>query len=154
MAGGSGAGRMMSHCACRHALLFERWVPHCNTCLGGYRLTPAVVGAQEIRCVNLNRRELVLGSSSEALRMVCLLALTEPSSLATVIVSMDTVSAVSDSSQQRLKRQTGKYRCHLTNMPIALAIVSIVQELCESRGGRPGLSVLTSLLVSVDVKLY
>ena len=28
----------------------------------------------------------------------------------------------------------------------------IVQELCDSRGGRPGLSVLTSLLVSVDVK--
>ena len=31
---------------------------------------------------------------------------------------------------------------------------SIVQELCESRGGRPGPSVLTSLLVSVDVKNY
>ena len=30
----------------------------------------------------------------------------------------------------------------------------IVEELCESRGGRPGLSVLTSLLVSVDVKQY
>ena len=30
----------------------------------------------------------------------------------------------------------------------------IVLELCESRGGRPGLSVLTSLLVSVDVKFY
>ena len=30
----------------------------------------------------------------------------------------------------------------------------IVQKLCESRGGRPGLSVLTSLLVSVDVKQY
>ena len=30
----------------------------------------------------------------------------------------------------------------------------LVQELCESRGGRPGLSVLTSLLVSVDVKVY
>ena len=30
--------------------------------------------------------------------------------------------------------------------------VHIVQELCESRGGRPGLSVLTSLMVSVDVK--
>ena len=28
------------------------------------------------------------------------------------------------------------------------------QELCESRGVRPGLSVLTSHLVSVDVKLY
>ena len=31
---------------------------------------------------------------------------------------------------------------------------SIVQELRESRGGRPGLSVLTSLMVSVDVKQY
>ena len=31
---------------------------------------------------------------------------------------------------------------------------NIVQELCESRGGRAGLSVLTSLLVSVDVKIY
>ena len=30
----------------------------------------------------------------------------------------------------------------------------IVQELCESRAGRPGLAVLTSFLVSVDVKLY
>ena len=30
----------------------------------------------------------------------------------------------------------------------------IVQGLCESRGGRPGLSVLTSLMVSVDVKHY
>ena len=30
----------------------------------------------------------------------------------------------------------------------------IVQELCESRCGRHGLSVLTSLLVSVDVKIY
>ena len=35
-----------------------------------------------------------------------------------------------------------------------IVIVIGVQELCESRGGRPGLSVLTSLLVSVDVKLY
>ena len=36
----------------------------------------------------------------------------------------------------------------------AIVSVRIVQELCESRGGRPGLSVLTSLLVSVDVKNY
>ena len=36
--------------------------------------------------------------------------------------------------------------------PVRWAV--IVQELCESRGGRPGLSVLTSLLVSLDVKLY
>ena len=33
-------------------------------------------------------------------------------------------------------------------------IVMIVQELCESRGGRPVRSVLTNLLVSVDVKLH
>ena len=38
--------------------------------------------------------------------------------------------------------------------PVCLAGSVIVQELCESRGGRPGLSVLTSLLVSVDVKIY
>ena len=41
--------------------------------------------------------------------------------------------------------------------PISLMVsvdVITVQELCESRGGRPGLSVLTSLLVSVDVKNY
>ena len=31
---------------------------------------------------------------------------------------------------------------------------AIVQQLCESRGGRPELSVLTSLLASVDVKIY
>ena len=32
----------------------------------------------------------------------------------------------------------------------------IVQERCESRGGRPGLSVLTSIVIlaSVDVKIY
>ena len=37
---------------------------------------------------------------------------------------------------------------------VSVSVHTIVQELCESRGGRPGLSVLTSLLVSVDVKLY
>ena len=29
-----------------------------------------------------------------------------------------------------------------------------VQELCANRGGRPGLSVLMSLTVSVDIKQY
>ena len=37
---------------------------------------------------------------------------------------------------------------------LSLSFTHIVQELCESRGGHPGLSVLTSLLVSVDVKIY
>ena len=36
----------------------------------------------------------------------------------------------------------------------AIIIYHIVQELCESRGGRPGLSVLISLTVSVDVKQH
>ena len=47
---------------------------------------------------------------------------------------------------------------HLSTYISTKVIVSlggfIVQELCESRGGRPGLSVLISLLVSVDVKNY
>ena len=43
----------------------------------------------------------------------------------------------------------GHYFC-----PTVHRVPLIVQELCESRGGRPGLSVLTSLLVSVDVKIY
>ena len=37
-------------------------------------------------------------------------------------------------------------------LPLVCSI--IVQELCESRGGRLGLSVLTSLMVAVDVKQY
>ena len=45
-------------------------------------------------------------------------------------------------------RKAGIYRHAQTRNHI------IVQELCESRGGRPELSVLTSLLVSVDVKNY
>ena len=46
-------------------------------------------------------------------------------------------------------------RCQLTYWGQAETNAEfIVQELCESRGGRPGLSVLTSLLVSVDVKNY
>ena len=44
--------------------------------------------------------------------------------------------------------------CTTLLAPAAVINFLIVQELCESRGGRPGLSVLTSLLVSVDVKNY
>ena len=42
----------------------------------------------------------------------------------------------------RLQRKWGRYSCVR------------VQELCESRGGRPGLPVPTSLMVSVDVKQH
>ena len=52
--------------------------------------------------------------------------------------------------------------CSAASVPVRRPIIIyylhnshvILQELCESRGGRPGLSVLTSLLVSVDVKNY
>ena len=42
----------------------------------------------------------------------------------------------------------------LYNFWAVFCFETIVQELCESRGGRPGLFVLTSLLISVDVKIY
>ena len=45
------------------------------------------------------------------------------------------------------------YERHL-NVCLVVRDSHIVQELCENRGGRPELSVLTSLLVSVDVKNY
>ena len=43
---------------------------------------------------------------------------------------------------------------HFFKLLLLCASQNLVQELCESRGGRPELSVLTSLLVSVDVKTY
>ena len=60
------------------------------------------------------------------------------------------VAAFSNSTQQWHAVLTcGTFKYH--DQP---PLTCIVQELCESGGGRPGLSVLTSLLVSVDVKIY
>ena len=42
----------------------------------------------------------------------------------------------------------------LLPLPSVQSSIFRVQELCESRGGRPGLSVLMSLTVSVDVKQH
>ena len=53
-----------------------------------------------------------------------------------------------------VKRQTRSLNPHGQIGRAGHILIFIVQELCESRGGRPGLSVLTSLLVSVDVKIY
>ena len=44
-------------------------------------------------------------------------------------------------------RQTASH-----NIGIFSILKFIVQELCASRGGRTGLSILTSLMVSMDVK--
>ena len=55
--------------------------------------------------------------------------------------------------KQRLMAQRA-YQTEDTVVPPPSLQQHIVQELWESRGGRPGLSVITSLPVSVDVKLY
>ena len=68
-----------------------------------------------------------------------------------------TVSAVEPSLSRPLPTLSPSLIGHLASVDVKQHerdIRLIVQELCESRGGRPGLSVLTSLLVSVDVKLY
>ena len=55
---------------------------------------------------------------------------------------------------EEVPKYTQAYACSVI-IGFMLAINKvIVQELCESRGGHPGLSVLTSLPVSVDVKIY
>ena len=62
-----------------------------------------------------------------------------------------------ESTGVKLKTVTEKRRssaCDTFITESVFLVLIIVQELCESRGGRPGLSVLTSLLVSVDVKIY
>ena len=55
----------------------------------------------------------------------------------------------SEHSESAQEQRTALYK----NSPLQ-QLHEIVQELCESRGGRPELSVLTSLLVSVDVTNY
>ena len=68
-----------------------------------------------------------------------------------------TVSAVEPSLSRPLPTLSPSLIGHLASVDVKQHerdIRLIVQELCESRGGRPGLSVLTSLLVSVDVKQY
>ena len=66
------------------------------------------------------------------------------------------ISSVADGRESDVMC-TDVVTCHKRRIYMAfllLLMTHIVQELCESRGGRPGLSVLTSLLVSVDVKIY
>ena len=61
---------------------------------------------------------------------------------------------LNESGRHRAQRARAS-RLSFSFLNQALGVLNrIVQELCESRGGRPGLSVLTSLLVSVDVKNY
>ena len=60
---------------------------------------------------------------------------------------------MSERRDGRVHRNDGLFSGRVHNDLLEL-ICHTVQELCESQGGRPGLSVLTSLLVSVDVKLY
>ena len=67
------------------------------------------------------------------------------------------LTSVQIKPKNRLNRD-GTYYLSGADAPLlfvpASTLYIIVQELCESQGGRPGLSVLTNLLVSVDVKNY
>ena len=65
----------------------------------------------------------------------------------------DTFKSQND-QETKLSNSDPKCAGHKTKYFKARFSWYIVQELCESRGGRPGLSVLTSLLVFVDVKNY
>ena len=68
------------------------------------------------------------------------------------------IAAGTSPTTQSPEREPGEAKDNQNHGPIYRSMIKIgghiVQELCESRGGRPGLSVLTSLMVSVDVKLY
>ena len=93
-------------------------------------------------------------------RSVGYMLYTESAETAAVSCGTSHVSAVSTPLRWIFKKRAVESHAINTNDNINLLIltaggyVDIVQELCESRGGRPGLSVLTSLLVSVDVKNY
>ena len=64
-----------------------------------------------------------------------------------ISLSLSLSDSLGSSSCIKKKKKKPLQKAKLSNT------FNIVQELCESRGGRPGLSVLTSLMVSVDVKL-
>ena len=59
--------------------------------------------------------------------------------------------------EEQIKLKADRFESRSAEDSVSLAVLApgiIVQELCESRGGRPGLFVLMNLLISVDVKLY
>ena len=69
-----------------------------------------------------------------------------PQSDARCVVSTPNLSEGAESIGGQMRGDKNLLQCCVQRV--------IVQELCESGGGRPELSVLTSLLVSVDVKNY
>ena len=77
-----------------------------------------------------------------------------PPSLIGHLASVDVKQHESAGHSDREGCEFCTYYYSLYSCLLWMQVVVIVQELCESRGGRPGLSVLTSLLVSVDVKMY
>ena len=91
----------------------------------------------------------------------CFSQCTDPVILVLLLVLQEILQTPFSNKKKKKKRKpTGSW--HTRNIRVTLTgssrifkhmVLLIVQELCESRGGRPGLSVLTSLLVSVDVKI-
>ena len=81
-------------------------------------------------------------------------SLARPHSLINLALACFTITVLVQERDQHVTSSLHSLARPHSLINLALALTLIVQELCESPGGRPGLSVLTSLLVSVDVKLY
>ena len=63
-------------------------------------------------------------------------------------------NTVDNNTKQKTNQKTTWYGCIMILLKNQPSTLIRVQELCESRGGRPGLSALMSLTVSVDVKQH
>ena len=77
-------------------------------------------------------------------------------SLKSLMVSVDIKQHLKNRAQE-LCESLKSLKSLMVSVDIKQHLKNRVQELCESRGGRggrPGLSVQTSLMVSVDVKQY
>ena len=73
----------------------------------------------------------------------------------TVSVDVKQHSTNGGNGSPRLAHQADKRRQSSLDITVSRASnYRRVQELCESRGGHPGLSVLMSLTISVDVKQH
>ena len=68
------------------------------------------------------------------------------------IIVLPRTNTVDNSTKQKTKQKTTSYGCIMILLKNQPSTLIRVEELCESRGGRPGLCVLMSLTVSVDVK--
>ena len=85
-------------------------------------------------------------------RMTCIKMGSDESHFNVSLIVRDKVTRLCPQTST-FEEKGGSMQC-LYIAPSVTPSLPRVQELCESRGGRPGLPVLTSLTVSVDVKQH